>query len=113
MGGLSEPLPPTPVVVNVNVPHVDLDKLRGWRQATVGRIPSRAVKEVELVPKLGHDGAFHVRMIWGEPVPLPPETDGGAVERNEVAVTFLTAIAGDGEVDNGPTATALDRLLGR
>lgn len=107
---LADP-PAAPVVINVNVPNCALDDVVGWRYALVGAIPPRVVKEVRLEPKLGHEGAFHVRMDWGDPVVLPPETDGGAVERGEVAVTYLTALAADDV--SGPLPAALDRLLAR
>lgn len=96
---LSHP-PERAVAVNVNVPNVRGDQVRGWRYATVGRVPPRTVKQVSLVPKQGHDGAFHVRMLWGDEVLLAPETDGGAVARDQVSVSFLTPIrAEDGHHD--------------
>jgi hypothetical protein len=71
---------------------------------------------VTLVPKQGHEGAFHVRMAWGDSVVLPPETDGGAVELDEIAVTFLSALTAEtnvAQVATDATASALDALLGR
>ncbi len=112
VGALAETRPARPVAVNVNVPNCDVADLKGWRRATVGAIPPRVVERVTLEPKLGHEGAFHIRMDWGEPVVLPEETDGGAVERGEVAVTYLTPLASDDAADVAPTAAALDRLLG-
>jgi 5'-nucleotidase len=114
VGGLIASPPPAPVVLNLNVPNVDLDGVKGWRYATVGRVPPRTVKEVRLVPKQGHEGAFHVQMVWGDTVVLPPETDGGAVERDEIAVTFLSALAADHDSPHAEAAAqALDDLLGR
>ena len=114
VGGLIASPPPAPVVLNLNVPNVDLDGVKGWRYATVGRVPPRTVKEVRLVPKQGHEGAFHVQMVWGDTVVLPPETDGGAVERDEIAVTFLSALAADHDSSHAEAAAqALDDLLGR
>jgi len=91
-GALLNHPPDAAVAVNVNVPNVRRDQVRGWRYATVGRVPPRTVKEVALVPKQGHDGAFHVRMVWGDEVLLAPETDGGAVARDQVSVSFLSPI---------------------
>jgi 5'-nucleotidase len=105
--------PATPVVVNVNVPNCDLDDVKGWRQAAVGAIPPRVVKNVRLDPKFGHERAFHVRMDWGDPVLLPEDTDGGAVERGEVAITYLTRLAADDQADISAAAAALDQLLAR
>jgi 5'-nucleotidase len=108
---LIERPPPAPVAVNVNVPNCDLAQVKGWRRAEVGAIPPRVVNNLKLEPKIGHADAFHVRMDWGDPVVLPPETDGGAVERDQVAITYLTALTADDRADASATAAALDRLL--
>jgi 5'-nucleotidase len=113
VGAIIDKPPATPAVVNINVPNCDLDQVKGWRQASVGAIPPRVVKKVRLDPKIGHEGAFHVRMDWGDPVLLPEDTDGGAVERNEIAITYLSALAADLHADISAPALALDRLLGR
>jgi 5'-nucleotidase len=105
--------PSTPVVVNINVPNCDLEDVKGWRHTTVGAIPPRVVRNVRLDPKIGHEGAFHVRMDWGDPVALPENTDGGAVERGEVAISYLTRLADDEHADISAAAGALDRLFGR
>jgi 5'-nucleotidase len=113
VGGLIASPPPSPVVVNINVPNVDIDDVRGWRYATVGRIPPRTVEKVVLDPKRGHDGAFHVRMSWGGQVDLPPGSDGGVVGRDEIAVTYLSAISAVDDPEPEATAAALDGLLER
>jgi 5'-nucleotidase len=107
-------LPTEPVVVNLNVPNVALDEIKGWRRTVVGTLPPRAMAAAVLEPKEGHDGTFHVRMGWGDPVALPSETDGGAVELDEVSITFLGRLTED---DSSPAlpvveaglATLLDR----
>jgi 5'-nucleotidase len=109
--GLVAKPPPEPVVLNINVPNCDLDRIKGWRHAKIGGIPPRVVEQVKLEPKIGHEGAFHVRMDWGKPVLLPAETDGGAVERDEVAISYLTALADDRHIDGASVAAALDDLL--
>jgi 5'-nucleotidase len=109
--GLARTPPLEPVAINLNVPNCDLAEVKGWRRVVVGAIPQRAVSHLRLDPKIGHPGAFHVRMEWGDPVALPAETDGGAVERNEVAVTYLSALTADEHADGSATAAALDRLL--
>jgi 5'-nucleotidase len=111
VGSLIGSAPSAPVVINLNVPNVDLDHVRGWRYATVGRVPPRTIDKVVLEPKQGHEGAFHVRMSWGDASALPPETDGGAVERDEIAVTFLSAITASEDPVPAATAAALDRLF--
>ena len=112
VGGLLSAPPEAPVAVNVNVPNLPTAEVKGWRYATVGRVPPRTLKEVALVPKQGHDGAFHVRMVWGDEVVLGPETDGGAIARDEIAVSFLSAIRAE-ELDHRPVARALDERFGR
>ena len=113
VGALIASPPPSPVVINLNVPNLPLGDLKGWRQATVGRVPPRAVQDVVLTPKQGHEGAFHVRMVWGDPVVLPPETDGGAVERGEIAVTYLSEVRATEVADTDEIDAALDRVAPR
>ena len=100
-----------PFVLNVNVPNLPLEEIIGWRQADVAQLPPRALARAELVPKPGHEGAFDVQMHWGDPLVLPPETDSGAVETGYVAVTPLSRIDNDQNVDLGSVALALDALF--
>ena len=79
-----------PVVVNVNVPNTPLDQIKGWRRTSVGMQVPRAVVNANLVPKEGHENSFTVDMSYGDPVPLPEHTDGGAVESGYVAVTYVS-----------------------
>jgi 5'-nucleotidase len=113
VGALTADPPPEPIVVNVNVPNLPLDRIRGWRQTTVGVLPPRAMATAVLEPKLGHDGSFSVNMSWGEEVALPAGTDGGAIERDEVSITFLGPLAGIRVPVEVSAAAALDGLLGR
>ena len=48
--------------------------------------------KADLVPIVGHDGAFRVAMEWGDPLDLPADTDGGAVEDGYVSVTYLSRL---------------------
>jgi 5'-nucleotidase len=111
VAGLIASPPAQPVVVNINVPNVDLDQVQGWRYASVGRVPPRTIETVQLQPKQGHEGAFHVRMRWGDAAVLPADTDGGAVGRDEIAVSFLSAIRAEDDPGLAGTTDALDRLL--
>ena len=114
VGALISDPPPAPVVVNINVPNCNLDAIKAWRRAEVGAIPPRVVKDVRLEPKIGHPGAFHVRMDWGDAVVLPADTDGGAVERDEVALTYLTGLTADPTVGcrpSTPPSTVSSELL--
>jgi 5'-nucleotidase len=101
-------LPTEPVVVNLNVPNVALDEIKGWRRTVVGTLPPRAMAAAVLEPKEGHDGTFHVRMGWGDPVALPSETDGGAVELDEVSITFLGRLMED---DSSPALPVVESGL--
>ena len=79
-----------PVVINVNVPNTPLDQIKGWRRTSVGMQVPRAVVNANLVPKEGQENSFTVDMSYGDPVPLPEHTDGGAVESGYVAVTYVS-----------------------
>jgi 5'-nucleotidase len=105
--------PRAPVVVNVNVPNIELDEIQGWQYASVGKVPPRVVDTIDLQPKHGHEGAYHVRMKWGEAALLPPDTDGGVVGRNQIAVSFLSTISADADPHRPATSDALNRLLAR
>jgi 5'-nucleotidase len=111
------------LVVNVNVPNQPLAGLAGWQHTSIGRIPPRVIAEATLEPKVGHPGTFRVAMNWGDAVSLPEGTDGGAIERNLVSVTFLSALADVRSLpEQGPSpdelaadaaiGAALDELLG-
>ncbi len=86
-------------MVNVNVPNRPLDEIAGWRRTEVARLPPRTLASAELTAKAGHDGAFDVQMHWGDPIDLPVECDGGAVEAGYVSVTALTRLGDDAGVD--------------
>jgi 5'-nucleotidase len=82
-------------VLNVNVPNLALDELRGWRYAEIGTVPPRAMATARLEPKPGHTGVHHVRFASGEPVELPEHIDGGAVERGYVALSWVGRLTHD------------------
>ena len=107
VGGLIVDMPKDPVVLNVNVPNLPLDEMKGWRRTRVGTIPPRVMAAAVLEPKEGHDGSFYVKMSWGDPVTLPVETDGGAVEAGEVSISYLNRL---GE-DERPGPTSAERAL--
>ena len=109
-GAILDDLPAEPVVLNVNVPNRPLDELAGWRRTEVARLPPRTLASAELIPKVGHDGAFDVQMAWGDPLVLPQETDSGAVEAGYVAVTALCRILDDPSVGFDGIAAVLDDL---
>jgi len=112
MEGFVAAMPSEPVVVNINVPNCGVEEIAGWQHAQVGTQPPRQMSSAVLEPKHGHDGAFHVRMSWGETVQLPADTDGGLVERNVVALTYLSRIVADQRADLGVAEKQLSNLLG-
>jgi 5'/3'-nucleotidase len=89
VGALVSDMPPAPVVINVNVPNSNVDRMVGWQRTSIGRIPPRVIADARLEPKVGHPGSYRVVMKWGDAVSLPEDTDGGAIERDLVSVTAL------------------------
>ena len=106
-------MPSEPVVVNINVPALPLDEIKGWRHAPVGHIPPRTVSNATLVPVHGDVGAFRVEMSWGDKIDLDETTDGGSVENGYVAVTYLSRLDHEERPDLAAADTALDRLIAR
>lgn len=92
VGGLIANMPAEPVVINLNVPNVPVEQMKGWRRTSVGTVPPRVMSSAVLEPKEGHSGSYYVRMKWGDPVSLPIETDGGAVEAGEVSIACLSRL---------------------
>jgi 5'-nucleotidase len=104
--------PREPVVANINVPNVDLAEIKGWRHTMVGQVPPRSVSKAELHPVSGHEGAFTVSMDWGEALELPADTDTGAIERNEISVSYLSRLDHQRRDDMRAADAALDGLFG-
>jgi hypothetical protein len=50
-------------------------------------------------------------MAWGDAVELPADTDGGIVESDLVAVTYLSRIVAESRGDVAAAEALLDRLL--
>lgn len=110
-GFVADP-PRSPVVVNLNVPNLPVEELRGWRHATVGQEPPRRMSRAWLEPKAGHTDTYEVKMMWGDAEVLPPLTDGGAVERGEVSVTYLGRLAETERADLALAEKSLSALVG-
>jgi 5'-nucleotidase len=100
-------LPKRAIVLNVNVPNLAMDAVVGWRRAEIAALPPRAMASASLVPMTGHEDAFQVEMVWGDPITLPPETDSGGVEAGYVTVSALSRIVDDPAIDLGAVARAL------
>lgn len=114
-GFIAEP-PADVVVANLNVPNVDVDEIEGWSYTEVGMLPPRSMSKATLVPRRLPDGAsteeFDIEVEWGAPAELPEHTDGGAIERNRVSVTYLTKLQAEHRDDLRKAESALDRLVG-
>ena len=52
-----------------------------------------------------------MHLEWGDAVELPPESDGGAIERNEITVSFLSRLVDEPRTDLDGVGSALDGLL--
>ncbi len=105
-------MPDETVVVNLNVPDLPVDELRGWRHAQVGMRPPRTVASAELSPIPGKTEAYKVTMQWGEKLDLEDGTDAQLVEDGYVAITYLTRLEHHDRPDMVHADTALGALLG-
>ena len=111
VGGLVADMPVEAVVLNVNVPNLPTDQIVGWRRAAVGSVPPRVMASARMEPKEGHDSSYYVRMAWGDAVTLPLDTDGGAVEAGEVAITYLTRLESSAIAGTTAAELRLEQLL--
>jgi 5'-nucleotidase len=112
VGALLETVPSEPYVVNVNVPNVRFEDIVGWRRTRVALLPPRTVATGRLHQIEGREGAYSVEMVWGDTVELPPETDSGAVERGEVAISYLSRLQDEHRPDLDAVGKRLDGVLG-
>jgi 5'-nucleotidase len=110
VAGLVARPPTSPVVVNLNVPNRELDQIAGWELTEVGLHPPRAMAAARLVAT-GDSDRFDVDITWGDPIELPPHTDGGAIERDLITVSYLSRLHHEPRLDmTGPEAE-LDALF--
>lgn len=108
---LVDDMPTETVIVNLNVPDLPVDEIKGWRHTEVGLQPPRAVASADLEPIEGRDGAFKVTMQWGEKLDLDPATDAGAVEDGYVSVSYLSRLVHEDRPDVTHADDALADLL--
>ena len=106
---LADPPPDAPVL-NLNVPNLPLDEIKGWRWAQVGQGPPRSMSKAILEPKQGHEGAFTVRFDWANENPQPSDTDTGTVQEDLVSATWLSRITAL-PLDTPGMDAALDQLF--
>ena len=112
VGGVAADLPEIPSVLNVNVPNVALQDVRGWCHTVTGSAPPRSLTTADLVPKEGHAGTYRVQMSWGEPGVLAEGTDGGSVMAGKVSLTWLNRLHDEAPPADDWAAEALASLLG-
>lgn len=110
VAGLIADPPASPLVVNLNVPNCALHEIAGWRLAEVGLYPPRAMAAASLVPTDEPD-RFDVDIRWGDTLDLPAHTDGGAIERGYVTVSYLSRLQNEARYDVEKAEAALDGLL--
>ena len=103
--------PAEPVVVNVNVPNLPVEEIKGWRHAAVGSAPPRAISSARLDPIQGQEGCFTIRMEMGDTILSPEDTDTGAIERDEVTITYLSRLGPEPQPALGSVDDALNGLL--
>jgi 5'-nucleotidase len=84
--------PPDGGILNLNVPNLPLDQIKGWRWTSIGQSPPRSMSKAVLEPKAGHEGAYLVRFDWSTEDPQPPDTDTGAIQQDLVAASWLSRI---------------------
>ena len=65
VGEMCTNLPKEASVLNINVPNMDVSEMKGWAQTTVGTDLMRQMTEVDIEPKIGHEGAYHLNLKWG------------------------------------------------
>jgi 5'-nucleotidase len=111
VSGLIADMPAAPLVVNINVPNVEPHEIKGWRHGRVGHEPPRQVSSARLEPREGHEGTYNVAMSWGDAIALPADTDGGLVERDYVAVTYLSRLVHEDRDDVAGAESALSVLI--
>lgn len=111
VGAIVTDPPAQPSVLNLNVPNLPIDQMRGWKETPVGAHPPRSLSTAGLEPKQGHEGSYRVRMDWGEALPLDPDTNGGAVMDDWVSLTWLGHLSGSDAPADVSVASALDGLF--
>ncbi len=94
VGAMAADMPTEPVVLNINVPNMQAEDMKGWRRTRVGSEPPRGMAKAEMTPAPGHTDTFHVEMTWGDAIQIPIDADGGAVMAGYASVTWLGKLEG-------------------
>ena len=109
-------------VVNLNVPNLPVEEMKGWRWTEVGLTPPWAMTEARLVPRPqpgggagGGDPAavtYGVETSWGEQRQQPPETDAAAILDDMISISVLSRLTAI-PVDAPAIDARLDEMLDR
>ncbi len=103
---LVDSLPTDPAVLNINVPNLEVEEMKGWVSTQVGTDLIRQMTEVNIEPKVGHEGSFHLKLKWGERIPpTSTENDVGAVANGYVSLTWLSRL----QWDHPPTNSTVEQ----
>ncbi len=108
---LVDDMPTETVVVNLNVPDLPVEDIKGWSHAQVGVRPPRSVASVDLTPIEGRSESYRVKMNWGEKLIVEEGSDGRLVEDGYVAISYLTRLEHHDRPDMAHADKALDELL--
>lgn len=112
VGGFISSPPVQPAVLNINVPNIAVEKFKGWRYTEVAELPARALSMATLVPADGPAQIYDVKMSWGDKLQLPVATDTGAVDADEVSITWLSRTTAEETVGSDTTTAALIDAFG-
>lgn len=114
VAGLIADMPSQPAVINVNVPNVPIDEVKGWRRAEVAIEMGRRVTTAKVTPKPGVEGTFDVAFEWGDrtTASLPEGSDSRAIEDGYAAVSWLSRITDEQRSDTAAVDARLNVLLG-
>ena len=94
---MSTNLPKEASVLNINVPNLELSEMKGWRETKVGTDLIRQMTQVDIEPKIGHEGTFHLKLKWGGRIPPSSiEDDVGAVANGYVSISWLSRLISQG-----------------
>jgi 5'-nucleotidase len=104
--------PSEPSVLNVNVPNLPVEEIKGYRWTEVATLPPHPMSKAVLEHKPGHRGSYHVRMAWGDQTHQSLDCDTGAVTHGSVSLTWLSRLQA-AENEQRAASGALEELLGR
>ena len=97
-------------VMNLNVPNLPVEEMKGWRWTEIGAAPPRTMAKAVLEAKLGHEGSYKVKLSWGDQQQPGPETDTGTVMDDRISVTWLSRITAL-DIETPHVDAALSRLV--